>query len=278
MSASSSPPSARRCRNNDGPCHRVSQALWFTAGLTLTMVGLVALGTLTGAFGAFDDVFASDDRSPDRRRSHSLQNVLHLVHSVGLALASVGGEDPHASPSLDTMSEGLLLQRSAPIYVISLQGVTGADPENEKRFDRFKADWLERCGREHEIEFVLCPGVIDTRKRRGFGCTQAFVNCIGSAMASATMNDYAYAVFVEDDASLLNPSNPLFCSSAFRDELWRETPSDAFAVLFGANHERYSGPADGRFRPVKHSAGKYKARERIIIYTVHHIYSFKNSI
>ena len=40
------------------------------------MVGLVALGTLTGAFGAFDDVFASDDRSPDRRRSYSLQNVL----------------------------------------------------------------------------------------------------------------------------------------------------------------------------------------------------------
>lgn len=61
-------------------------------------------------------------------------------------------------------------------YVISLDGVDGADPHNAGRFAGFKEDWAEQCGGEVPLDLVRCPGHLD--KRRGFGLTVSLVGCI----------------------------------------------------------------------------------------------------
>jgi hypothetical protein len=51
------------------------------------------------------------------------------------------------------------------MYVVSLDGVNGADSQNLGRMEGFRREWNEHCG--EEMEFTWCPGVLD--KRRGYG-------------------------------------------------------------------------------------------------------------
>ena len=60
-------------------------------------------------------------------------------------------------------------------YVVSLDGVDGADAHNAGRLSEFKAEWSEKCGGKLPMELEWCPGQSD--KRRGFGLTIALVEC-----------------------------------------------------------------------------------------------------
>jgi hypothetical protein len=114
------------------------------------------------------------------------------------------------------------------MFIISLQGVRGAHPENNGRLDAFRHAWEGICG--SKIQFEFCPGVVD--RRRGYGLTKAFQQCFDKALV---LNP-RHAIFLEDDARLLSPG---FCNVANRTAKWQKVPDDAFVVLLGGHHIGY---------------------------------------
>jgi len=110
-------------------------------------------------------------------------------------------------------------------FVVSLQGVNGSDVANSGRLDSFMSDWKDTC-KGSEIEFAVCPGAM--HKKRGFGITQSWVNCIGRAIAA----DVSFAFFFEDDAQLFNNS---FCHPGYRNALYRAFPEDLYVLLLGGH-------------------------------------------
>jgi hypothetical protein len=134
------------------------------------------------------------------------------------------------------------------MYVVSLDGVPGAGPENAGRLAAFKQAWRAQC--DDEVEFTWCPGVVDNR--RGYGLTNAFVGCIKRAIEDNAPRAY----FFEDDA---RPMQRDFCSGHFRAELLDSSPSDALAVLVGGHtFERAAQSVDsGRYLPLQGSYGTY---------------------
>jgi hypothetical protein len=132
------------------------------------------------------------------------------------------------------------------VYVISLQGVTGADPRNEGRLDDFSQSWRERCGFSTQIR--VCPG--EVHPRRGYGLTQTYVKCFQQAIHDGD----DYSIFVEDDARLHTSE---FCDSVYRDSIWSESTSDVLLILLGAHAIKYGHPSQKRILPLTYSHGSY---------------------
>lgn len=139
------------------------------------------------------------------------------VHGVSSVVLSRGSKNnvKQASPK-------------TTMYVVSLQGVKGADKENEGRMDRFRREWARDCHGLDSIEFKQCPGEIDDR--RGFGLTRAYITCFGEAMSDKSSENFA--VFLEDDARLFFPG---FCNQTFREELWDSAPENTFVLMLGGH-------------------------------------------
>ena len=127
------------------------------------------------------------------------------------------------------------------VYVISLQGVPGADAGNEGRFDKFVAHWKHECG--ESIQIQLCPGILDPR--RGYGLTRTYVQCISKAIADRVVA----ATFLEDDARLF-PNVKKFCSHGANGNMFeKQMPRDAFILMLGGHGfefpPRESGDGNG---------------------------------
>jgi hypothetical protein len=118
------------------------------------------------------------------------------------------------------------------IYVITLQGVNGAPKANQNRFDTFIGNWTSVCGDESDIR--RCPGALD--KRRGYGLTNGFRNCIALAERESSVDDDQPVLFFEDDARLFDAR---FCAAAFRRRLWSTMPTDTFLALLGGWRFRF---------------------------------------
>jgi hypothetical protein len=133
------------------------------------------------------------------------------------------------------------------VYVVSLQGVPGADPSNSGRLDKFVAGLTTTCGAD-VFEVMHCPGELNPR--RGFGVTRAFVRCMERAVADGV----DMALFFEDDARLKSSD---FCSGEYRASLWSRLPPDAYLLLLGAHVIQYVAEAKDGFRPSRMSFGAY---------------------
>ena len=98
------------------------------------------------------------------------------------------------------------------IYVVSLQGVPGADAQNAGRLDQFRQDWDGMCG--HAVPIKFCPGTLNKAgENTGHGLTRAFLRCFEQAYLDGARNP----VFLEDDARLYHAD---FCNG--RD--WSDVP------------------------------------------------------
>lgn len=132
------------------------------------------------------------------------------------------------------------------IYVVSLQGVTGANPENKGRLDNFIQAFRERCGVQTQIR--VCQGELD--HRRGYGLTRTYVKCLQQAID----DDDDYSIFLEDDARLKTSE---LCDSSYRDSIWSEARSDVLLLLLGGHDMKYSHMSWKKIRPLTYSLGTY---------------------
>ena len=144
------------------------------------------------------------------------------------------------------------------VYVVSLQGVLGVHAANSARFEDFLKAWSMRC----DFSYKLCPGVKDTdvkpgvmnksRQNRGYGITQAFINCFETSLHS---ND-SLSIFLEDDARLGDTQS---CDIMSRDALWKSRPSDTLLVLLGGHNWKFKNAdiVNNRFRLSLGSFGCY---------------------
>jgi hypothetical protein len=116
---------------------------------------------------------------------------------------------------------------SIAIYVVTLDGVTGAAEENTGRFEEFTDRWRRVCGVDLQVN--RCPGRI--HETRGVGLTLAFTECLLHAYSDLDTNADV-VVFFEDDADLFDAD---FCSLEYQKDLFASAPSDALVMLLGAH-------------------------------------------
>ena len=145
-----------------------------------------------------------------------------------------------------------LIESGDGIFVISLQGVPGADKRNEGRLDAFSQAWERSCGSPPKIHH--CPGVMDAR--RGYGLTRSWLQCLEMAR---TM-DLDVTIIFEDDARLFERDSSLsFCNATARKtEFWSRLPDDTFLVFLGGHTWTY---ADGEGESGGGSSGLGEYRE-----------------
>ena len=138
------------------------------------------------------------------------------------------------------------------LYVISLQGTSGADKRSEGRLDAFSQAWERSCGSPPKINH--CPGVMDAR--RGYGLTRSWLQCLEMAR---TM-DLDVTIIFEDDARLFERDSSLsFCNATARKtEFWSRLPDDTFLVFLGGHTWTY---ADGEGESGGGSSGLGEYRE-----------------
>lgn len=146
---------------------------------------------------------------------------------------------------------------ASTVFVISLQGTSGADRRNEGRLDAFRAKWNESCKFAPPTHIQHCPGVFDPR--RGYGLALSWLLCL----EQAKQYNLDVTVIFEDDARLFDTSAD-FCEMATRKRnYWDHLPHDTFiAFLGGHNWEYPSKEADqssnnARYKELKFSFGTY---------------------
>ena len=138
-------------------------------------------------------------------------------------------------------------------YVVSLQGVPGVHSKNSARFETFLNVWLKHCN----FSFHFCPGIRDADvkpgvRNRGYGITQAYVNCFNIALLS---ND-SISVFLEDDARLVNNKS---CDIQRLNAQLKSRPSDTLLVLLGGHQWKFKNShiINNHFRLSLFSSGAY---------------------
>jgi hypothetical protein len=139
-------------------------------------------------------------------------------------------------------SNGFTTNFKEGFYVASLQGVPGSSKENTHRLDAFQKYFAKMCP---SLQIKHCPGVIDSKKRPGYGIAKTWTRCLTRAL---DVDDVDVAYFFEDDARFRDdiqkydePGTHPFCKRTLRERIWWSAPIDTFLVLFGGWHFRYGG-------------------------------------
>ncbi len=156
-----------------------------------------------------------------RRRRAAFACIALLISIFSLTKSPQTGDNPSNRPGVT----GEYASKKEATFVVTLQGVEGAKARNTKRLDRFLAHFKDLCG-GNVIDIAPVRGKLD--KRRGFGLTMAFV----AALERAVSINAEFVYIFEDDVRL---TNPLFCNATFRETIWKEVPSDAFAIILAAH-------------------------------------------
>jgi len=114
------------------------------------------------------------------------------------------------------------------VYVLSLQGVAGADQHNDHRLDTLLDHFRSlSCV---DVETVrVCPGVV--RTRLGHGATEGYIKCLEKIQADGVQHAYVF----EDDIRFVNRISCLGMWSKLR-----HAPRDTFVLLFGGHHWHYN--------------------------------------
>ena len=131
---------------------------------------------------------------------------------------------------------------SRMVYVVSLQGVNGANPKNEHRLDNFRDDWKRLCGVDANVS--ICPGTVSLK--RGYGVTQTYVRCFQKAIDDGVM----FPEFYEDDARFFTPDG---C----KPREWTDLPTNTFLVMLGGHAWKYGSKGVVGYRHSTFSYGTY---------------------
>jgi hypothetical protein len=183
--------------------------------------------------------------------TQALPNLTFLLPVVITAIPNPTSWSAQSYPTSPSVMQRLRRHEEAAkdvqiAYVVSLQGVTGANANNDGRLDNFSQAWREMCG--SRIQFRVCPGVVD--QRRGYGLTRSYVECFEQAMKDGQ----DYAVFLEDDARLKTSQ---FCDVSYRASIWSASTSDVLLIMLGGHAIKY-GPIHRRgLRETTYSHGSY---------------------
>mmetsp|Transcript_46291 Transcript_46291/g.112177 ORF Transcript_46291/g.112177 Transcript_46291/m.112177 type:complete len:740 (-) Transcript_46291:397-2616(-) len=175
------------------------------------------------------------------------------IESVTETAAPSAKESSNQRPLAKSSVSGYLM------YVLTLQGVEGADDSNAKRYDNFKRHWSIVCNNTQqaienhqqyvpeEIHFHKCPGYLNPKGSLfGYGLSMAYKECFEWALEhhdkwhadhntvvdSDKNQDIPY-IFLEDDARLYNSN---FCHSEYRNRLWNAAPSDTTVLMLGGHN------------------------------------------
>ena len=132
--------------------------------------------------------------------------------------------------------------QNTKIYVVTLQGVSGAHIANIHRLDEFVKDWNRTCG--YIPTMHICRGQLDNR--RGYGITKTLIACFDRAIEDSEM----YPIFFEDDARLVNIN---LCTQPD----WNDLPQDTFLALFGGHRWWYGNIIYKNFIHILKSFGTY---------------------
>lgn len=145
----------------------------------------------------------------------------HRREKLYLGNICMGTGNKHVATSVDSSPPANVDK----FYAVSLAGVKGALRENESRLQEFFREFNEVC-RANPPNVKVVAGYTD--RRRGAGLTKSFVEIL----EDATLSGVDRAFIFEDDVQFLNG---LFCSSVFRDNLWKQAPQ-SFVLMFAAHH------------------------------------------
>lgn len=120
------------------------------------------------------------------------------------------------------------------LYVITLQGVEGADNTNDHRLDDFRRHWSILCGAEiNNIQIRRCPGKLNPPNvHRGYSLSLAYIDCIDQAMEENHLSSEEPFIFLEDDARLFNSN---FCHASYRKRLYDSVPANATLLMLGGH-------------------------------------------
>lgn len=134
------------------------------------------------------------------------------------------------------------------IYVLTLQGVRGADIPNKHRLDDFISH-LESLGCLDMYSINICPGVVNYDLPTGYATTQAWANCLERIYADGVKRAYIF----EDDARLLDRN-----SCVNMKTLLTNRPEDTFLLMYGGHHWTFDTThSKGIYRAVTQSWGSY---------------------
>ena len=132
------------------------------------------------------------------------------------------------------------------VYVLSLQGVAGADRHNDHRLDTLLDHFRSLSCMDVETVRV-CPGVV--RTRWGHGATEGYIKCLEKIQADGVKHAYVF----EDDIRFVNR----FSCLDMRSKL-RQAPRDTFVLLFGGHQWHYnSKKTRENYRAVDYAYGAY---------------------
>lgn len=137
-------------------------------------------GLLIGSCGGIDVL--NRDLRPHYEHTHMSTGASVVTTSTSVSELA----RPQQAGHIADRSSRKLSSSSTRMYVVSLDGVEGADPRNEGRLRNMSADWNASCPND-PMDFVLCPGT--NHPVRGRGLTISFTLCLDRAI-----NDDADAV------------------------------------------------------------------------------------
>ena len=80
------------------------------------------------------------------------------------------------------------------IYVLTLQGVEGADEHNKHRLDEFM-DHVNTLDCANGMNIKVCPGIYKPHLQPGFGTTEAYIHCLDKIYKDGVQRAYIF----EDD-------------------------------------------------------------------------------
>ena len=115
------------------------------------------------------------------------------------------------------------------IYVLTLQGVAGADKHNEHRLDTFLAH-IRSLGCFQDMHINICKGIYKSDLQPGYGTTQAYIECLDHIRKDGI----AEAHIFEDDVRFYDYESCV----GLRQKL-HSAPKDTLLVMYGGHDWKY---------------------------------------
>lgn len=115
------------------------------------------------------------------------------------------------------------------IYVLTLQGVAGADKHNEHRLDTFLAH-IQSLGCFQDVHINICKGIYKSDLQPGYGTTQAYIACLDHIREDGITEAHIF----EDDVRFYDYESCL----GLREKL-HSAPKDTLLVMYGGHDWKY---------------------------------------
>ena len=134
------------------------------------------------------------------------------------------------------------------IYVLTLQGVEGADEHNKHRLDEFM-NHINTLDCTNGMNINVCPGIYKPHLQPGFGTTEAYIHCLDKIYKDGVQRAYIF----EDDIRFFDRETCLEIKPKLQ-----ASPQNTFLLLYGGHHWEYDmQTSQGKYNAVKKAWGAY---------------------